>query len=90
MVQWIKSTRELEMTERTRMHFVIKGDVTGKPWIVLEPYVEYLNVLERGLLGFDLADMSGDEAERFAELLNDKITGVSYTVVPGWGDETEA
>lgn len=76
------------MTERTRMHFVVKEGTSGTPWIALEPYVENLSCLEHGFLGFDLKPGTKiDEAERIASQLNDVIAAVSYTVVPGWGDK---
>ena len=67
------------------MHFVAKQGASG-PWIVCEPLVENLSILERGLLGFDLKPgTTPQEAERLAGQLNEAIAAVSYTVVPGWG-----
>ena len=76
------------MTERTRMHFAVRASASGKPFIVYEPMVENLSILDRGFLGFDLKPgTTNDEAERLARELNDAITSVSYTVVPGWGEK---
>ena len=73
------------MTERTRMHFVVKATEKGAPWIALEPFVENLSILDRGFLGFDLPPgTSGTEAERIAVLLSESIVAVTYTEVPGF------
>ena len=76
------------MTERTRMHFVVKAGANGEPFIVLEPYVENLSILARGFVGFNLKrGMTHEEAERLTRELNDAISAVSYTLVPGWAEE---
>lgn len=53
-----------------------------------EPFVEDLTVFQGGFLGFDLrADLSNDEAEALARQLNESVTTVSFTHVPGWTDK---
>jgi len=68
------------------MHFVMKAYHDGKPWIVLEPLAENLTILDKGILGFDLAPgTTGEEAEELARLLNERVTTIGYTIIPGWG-----
>jgi len=77
-------------TERERYQFVVKQTASGKPWIDLQPVHGNLSILESpqrltnvadyGFLGFDLPDdMTFDEAEKLADLLDEKIVMVSFT-----------
>ena len=63
-----------------RYKFIVKEYHDGTPWLVLEPLTDHLPNLKRGFMGFDLAEgTTHKEAQELAEILNGKVTTVTYT-----------
>lgn len=67
-------------TERAYYVFAIKQYADGTPWIMLEQSGENLSILDQGFLGLDFKEgISFEEAQKIAELLEDKIDTVKFT-----------
>ena len=67
-------------TARGEYVFTVKEFADGVPWIMLEQSGNGLDILDHGILGFDLKEgTSLQEAEVLAGLLRQSISGVSYT-----------
>jgi hypothetical protein len=68
-------------TERESYRFRVKESESGPNWICLESASQNeISALKGGFLGFDLPEgTSLEEAEQLVELLNQKITTISFT-----------
>jgi hypothetical protein len=71
---------DMAPTKFAEYRFVVKDHDQGGFFLVLENAGSTLDVLEQGLLSFDLREgLSVREAEEFANLINEHIIRVAYT-----------
>lgn len=68
-------------TKFAQYRFVVKDHVDGDFFLVLESAGSTLDILERdGFISFDLRKgLSVQEAEEFANLINEHIVRIAYT-----------
>jgi hypothetical protein len=67
------------MTERVSIRFAVKEHEGGEPWIAFEG-AEAFHGLARSVLGLELAHgTSVEDAERFAEELQRKVSSLAPT-----------
>lgn len=68
------------MTDRAKVIFKVKEYPDGAPWLALEPINKEMNILNNGLIGFDLpSNSSYESAQKIADLLNESIDQLTYT-----------
>ena len=69
--------------ETRHYHFKVAEHGEGRKSIAFEPQVGDLSILENVIFGLDLPDeMPYERAQKIADLLNDNIESVSYTLLP--------
>jgi hypothetical protein len=70
----------MDHTERARYQFKVTTSSEGTPWIATDAVDDQLRCFKDGCIGFDLkAGTTAAEAERLAEILNERVTTLSYT-----------
>ncbi len=64
-------------------YFRVREYVSGQPFIVVDGMDSTLPILDQGILGLDLEKgTSTEEAQKIADLLNNRIAFVTYTGPP--------